>query len=192
MSGKSINFDDKKIEKSEFYKNRKVFLIDDIDVSKIQVSKKEPYGTKNAIEYFIGYNDNNTIRPLCVRLTQMTGYAKKFDENATMSFRANNKQLLKNYNKIWKKVEKLMKIDFESNCVYADDDKYIKTKIKIYAGNVITNFHDKKMHKEKAPCSCLSIRILDSVIKAKKKYYPQNNFRRMQLCTRKDKNREPY
>ena len=192
MSGKSINFEDKKIKKSEFYKNRKAFLIDDVDISKIQVSKKEPYGTKNAFEYFIGYNDNNAIRPLCVRLTQMTGYAKKFEENATMSFRANNKQLLKNYNKIWKKVEKLMKIDFESNCVYADDDKYIKTKIKIYAGNVITNFHDKKMHKEKAPCSCLSIRILDSVIKAKKKYYPQNNFRRMQLCTRKDKNREPY
>ena len=192
MSGKSINFEDKKIKKSEFYKNRKAFLIDDVDISKIQVSKKEPYGTKNAFEYFIGYNDNNAIRPLCVRLTQMTGYAKKFDENATMSFRANNKQLLKNYNKIWKNVEKLMKIDFESNGVYADDDKYIKTKIKIYAGNVITNFHDKKMHKEKAPCSCLSIRILDSVIKAKKKYYPQNNFRRMQLCTRKDKNREPY
>ena len=192
MSGKSINFEDKKIKKSEFYKNRKAFLIDDVDISKIQISKKEPYGTKNAFEYFIGYNDNNAIRPLCVRLTQMTGYAKKFDENATMSFRANNKQLLKNYNKIWKNVEKLMKIDFESNGVYADDDKYIKTKIKIYAGNVITNFHDKKMHKEKAPCSCLSIRILDSVIKAKKKYYPQNNFRRMQLCTRKDKNREPY
>ena len=192
MSGKSIIFDDKKIKKSEFYKNKKVFLIDDVDVSKIQVSKKEPYGTKNAFQYFVGYNDNNAIRRLCVRLTQMTGYAKKFDENATMSFRANNKQLLKNYNKIWKKVEKLMKIDFENNCVYGDDDKYIKAKIKIYSGNVITNFHDKKMHKEKAPCSCLSIVILDSVIKAKKKYYPQNTFRRMQLCTRKDKNREPY
>ena len=46
------------------------------------------------------YNDNNVIRPLCVRLPQMTGYASKFDENATMSFRANAKQLLKNYNKI--------------------------------------------------------------------------------------------
>ena len=30
----------------------------------------------------------------------MTGYARKVDENATMPFRANNKQLLKNYNKI--------------------------------------------------------------------------------------------
>ena len=103
----------------------------------------------------------------------MIGYARKFDENATMSFKANNKQLLKNYNKIWEKVEKLMRIDFESKPVYGDDDKYIKTKIKIYAGSMITNFHNKKMPKEKAPCKCLSIIMLDSVIKAKKKYYPQ-------------------
>ena len=74
-------------------------------LSKIQVSKKEPYGTNNALKYFIGNNDNAVIRPLCARLLQMTGYAKKFNENATMSFRANNKQLLKNYNKIWEKVE---------------------------------------------------------------------------------------
>ena len=66
-----------------------------------------------------------------------------------------------------------MKIDFESKPVYGDDDKYIKTKIKIYAGSMITNFHNKKMPKEKAPCKCLSIIMLDSVIKAKKKYYPQ-------------------
>ena len=103
----------------------------------------------------------------------MTGYARKFDENATISFRANDKQLLKNHNKIWEKVEKLLKIDFESKPVYGDDDKYIKTKIKIYAGSMITNFHNKKMPKEKAPCKCLSIIMLDSVIKANKKYYPQ-------------------
>ena len=29
-------------------------------------------------KYFIGYNDNDVIRPLCVKLPQMTGYAKKF------------------------------------------------------------------------------------------------------------------
>ena len=61
---------------------------------------------------------------MCVRLPQMTGYAKKFDENATMSFKDNNKQLLKNYNKIlFEKVEKLLKIDFESKPVYGDDHK---------------------------------------------------------------------
>ena len=42
----------------------------------------------------------------------MTGYARKFDENAMMSFRVTNKQLLKSYNKIWENIEKLMKIDF--------------------------------------------------------------------------------
>ena len=52
----------------------------------------------------------------------MTGYARKFDENATMSFKANKKELLKNYSKIREKVEKLMKIDFESKAVYGDDD----------------------------------------------------------------------
>ena len=40
---------------------------------------------------------------------------------------------------------------------------------------MITNFHNKKMPKEKAPCKCLSIIMLDSVIKANKKYYLQTH-----------------
>ena len=46
MNGKNMNFDDKKILKSDFYKNKKVFQIDDIDVDQILVSRKEPYGKK--------------------------------------------------------------------------------------------------------------------------------------------------
>ena len=49
----------------------------------------------------------------------------------------------------------------------------------VIAGSVITDFHDKKMQKEKAPCKCLSIIMLDSVIKANKKYNPQTLFRKM-------------
>ena len=173
MSGKNINFDDKKIKRSSFYKNKKINNIEDIDVNNILVSKKEPYGTKNSLKYFIGYNDNDNIRPLCIRLPQMTEYARKFDENSTISFIVKNKQLFKKYVKIWETTEWLIKINFESKPVYGDNDKYIKTKIKTYPGSVITNFHNKKMHKEKAPCKCLSIIMIDSVIKANKKYYPQ-------------------
>ena len=90
-----------------------------------------------------------------------------------MSFVVKNKQLLKKYTKIWETIKKLMKINFESKPVYGDDDKCIKTKIKTYAGSIITNFHNKKMPKEKASCKCLSIIMIDSVIKANKKYYPQ-------------------
>ena len=85
MSGKNIDFDDKKIKKSSFYKNKKIYSTDDTDLDNILVSKKESYGTKNSLKYFIGYNDNDNIRPLCIRLPQMTGYARKFDENATIS-----------------------------------------------------------------------------------------------------------
>ena len=77
MSGKSISFDDKIIKKSDFCKNKKIFQIDDIDANEILVSKEEPYGTKNALKYFIGYNDDDIIRPLCLRLSQMIGYARK-------------------------------------------------------------------------------------------------------------------
>ena len=144
MSGKNINFDNKKIKKSSFYKGKKINNIEHINVNNTLVSKEEPYGTKNPLKYFIGYNDNDIIIPLCTRLPQITGYARNFDENASMSFIVKNNLLLKKYTKIWETIEGLMKIKFESKPVYGDHDKYIKTKIKIYAGSIITNFQDKK------------------------------------------------
>ena len=106
MNGKNINLDNKKIKKSDFYnKNKKIFNIDDIDVNKILVSKKVQYGKYNSFKYFIRYNDNDVIRPLYLGLSQMTDYINKFDRNKiTMSLMVKDKQLLKNYNKIWKKI----------------------------------------------------------------------------------------
>ena len=102
---KSINFNNKNIKKSEFYsKNKKIFNIDDIDANKILISKKETYGKYNSFKYFIGYNDNDVIRPLYLFISQTTGYINKFDKNKmTISLMIKDMQLLKNYNKIWKK-----------------------------------------------------------------------------------------
>ena len=50
---------------------------------------------KNSLKYFIGYNDDDVIRPLCIRLPQMIGYVKCFDSNKTMSFKVNDNKLLK-------------------------------------------------------------------------------------------------
>ena len=122
ISSKNINFGDKKINKSDFYRNKKVVKIDDIDVNKILVSKEKPYGIKDSFKYFIGYIDNDFIVPLFIwalfdndfigllKLLQMNGYVEKFEGNATMSFKINNKKLVKKYNQIWKRVEKLLKI----------------------------------------------------------------------------------
>ena len=107
-TGNSINFDDKKIKKSDFYKNKKIFNINDIDVNNILVSKKEKYGKYDSFQHFIGYNDN-VIKPLYLELPQMTGYINKFNENKNkakykntirMSFKVKDKKLFKNYNKM--------------------------------------------------------------------------------------------
>ena len=132
MNGKNINFDNKNIKKSDFYnKNKKIFNIDDIDVNKILVSKKEQYGKYNSFKYFIGYNDNDVIKPLYLFISQTNGYINKFDKNKIrMSLIIKDMQLLKNYKKIQNKIEKLMKIDFSIKTTYGDDSKYIKTRIK--------------------------------------------------------------
>ena len=103
----------------------------------------------------------------------MIGYVKCFDSNKTMSFKVTDKKLWKNYTRIWRKVSNLMDIKFDSEPVYGDNDKYIKTKIKIYMDNVNTNFQGKKMPNENSSCKCLSLIMLNSAIKASKKYYPQ-------------------
>ena len=82
-------------------KSKKIFNIDDIDVNKKLIFKKEQCGKNNSFIYFIGYNENDIIRPLCLKLSKMTGYINTFNENKiTMSFMVIDKQLLKNYNKI--------------------------------------------------------------------------------------------
>ena len=147
MSGKSINFDDKKINKSSFYKNKKLFNLNDIDVNKILVSKKESYGTKNSLKYFLGYDDGGVIKPLCILLPQVIGYVKHVDSNKTMSFKVSDNKLLKKYKKIWEKVGNLLNIEFGSEPVYDDVDEYIKTKIKTYGDRVNTNFQGQRVPK---------------------------------------------
>ena len=135
-----MNFGDEKINKSNFYKNKKLFKIDDIDINKILVSKKESYGKKNSFKCYIGYNNDNVITPLCIKLPQMIGYVKHFDSNNTMSFKVIDNKLLKKYNKIWERVSSLMNIKFDREPAYGDNDKYINTNIKSYGGEIKINF----------------------------------------------------
>ena len=187
MSGKSINFDDKKINKSNFYKNKKLFSLNDMDVNKILVSKKESYGTKNSLKYFIGYNDGDVIRPLCILLPQMIGYVKHFDSNKTMSFKVSDNKLLKKYNKIWERVGNLLNIEFDSKPVYGDVDKYIKAKTKMSGDRVNTNFQGKKVPKENVSYKCISLIMLDCVIRVNKKYYPQTLLEECKYVIKKNK-----
>ena len=103
----------------------------------------------------------------------MIGYVRHFYSYKTMSFKASDNKLLKKYTKIWESVSNLLNIKSDSEPVYGDNDKYIKTKIKSYGDKVNTKFQRNKIPKESASNKCLSLIILDSVTRANKRFFPQ-------------------
>ena len=74
----------------------------------------------------------------------MIGYVKHFDSNKTISFKVSDNKLLKKYSKIWEKIGYLLSIEFDSEPVYGDGDKYAKTKIKTY--EEVKKFLKKMLH----------------------------------------------
>ena len=74
----------------------------------------------------------------------MVGYVKHFNDGKTikktMSCNVTDKKLSNNYTKIWEKIS-----SFDSDPIYGDNDKYIKTKIKQYGGKINTNFRKKEI-----------------------------------------------
>ena len=110
-----------------------------------------------------------------------------FDNNKAMSLKVDDNKLLKKYNKIWEIISNLLNIEFDSEPVYGDNDKYIKTKIKMYEDRVNTNFQGKEVPKEDASYKCLSLIELEPVIRVSKKYYPQTLLEECKYVIRKNK-----
>ena len=59
------------------------------------------------------------------------------------------------------KIQNLMNIEFHSEPVYGNNDKYIKTKIKSYGNKANRNFQGNKIPKENASYKCLSLIMID-------------------------------
>ena len=128
MSSQNLKFEDKEVDKKEFYSSKQAILLDAVDLSKIVVSSKWKISdTKH--KYFCGYL--NVIQPLCVILPQMSRYIKYFDDGGkNMSFVTDEKEVYEKYNEIWNVVKKLLKLKFAVSPIR--DGKYIITKLKIF------------------------------------------------------------
>ena len=64
------------------------------------------------------------------------------------SFKVEDNKLLKKYNRIWEIISNLVNIEFDSEPVYGDNDKNIKTNIKMYEDRVNANLKAKKYVKK--------------------------------------------
>ena len=108
-----------------------------------------------------------------------------------MSVLADDDVILK-YNNIWKKIKKLLSVEFDSKPGY--DEKYIKTRAKTFEDRVITKFVDNEIPKENTkyfPAFCIAICIaatcIDSVIKLEKENYSQVNLEQCKFRIKKRK-----
>ena len=113
MSRKNLNFGDKNIQKSGFYKNENVTRIDDIDANKILVSRTIWYKIFIQILYRIQWQC--VIRPLWMKLPQVIDYVRKSEGNTIMFFKISDKQLLKSTIKYGKELKNYWKKNLTVN-----------------------------------------------------------------------------
>ena len=100
-----------------------------------------------------------------------------------MSFLAGDDAILK-YNKISKKIKKLLSVEFDSQPVY--EETYIKTRVKTFGNEVVTKFTNNEIPKENTHYSYTAI-CVDSVLKLEKENYPQVNLEHCKPRQRKRK-----
>ena len=134
-----------------------------VNVDQIVVSSKFKHSDEG-YKYFIGYQEDKIVNPLCIILPQMSGYIKYFKNGGkNMSFFVRDDNVLDKYNEIWSVIKKKLKIKFHSEPVY--DEKYLKTKVREFDGVIKTNFLGNGVPKENMHYTCIACIAIDSVIK---------------------------
>ena len=100
--------DDTEIEKYKFRQNKSPIKdIKDIDINKIVVSNKLPFGKQDFI-YFIGYKDDKKVRPFCIFFLKMNVYRIDSDETECMYFMIKEEKGFDKYKKIREKVSNIV------------------------------------------------------------------------------------
>ena len=169
--------------KVHFTKKTTSININEIKINRIILFDITSYDNKDSLKCYIGYKHTDGIlSPLNIRLPQLTGYAKHFnDENKVINFLVAGKKLLKKYNEIWDKIKSLFKKEFDKNPVY--ESKYIAAKLKNteFEHRILKNNerHDIPIESKKnSRHDYLSVIPLNSILiypknSYSKKYYPQ-------------------
>ena len=99
MSERTLKFGNIKINKKEFHKSKKPIDLFSVDLDKIVVSDKFKHNDEG-FKYFIGYQKDMLVKPLCIILPQMNAYIKYFDNGGkNMSFMIKDDNVWDKYNK---------------------------------------------------------------------------------------------
>ena len=171
MTKKAIKFNNINVNKKNLHMSKEPIDLMSVNLNKIIVSDKFNYN-EDLFKYFIGYQKDEIVRPLCIILPQMSGYINYFEYGGqNMSFLIKDDEVWKKYDKIWDVIKNKLESKFHGEPVY--EYKYLNTKVREYDGVIKTNFLGNSIPKENMHYTCIACITIDSVMKTDKKYFPK-------------------
>ena len=138
MGEKTLKFNNIKVNKKEFQKSKQAMELDLVDTGKIVVSDRFKH-SEEGFKFFIGYQEDEIVKPLCIILRQMNGSIKYLENGGkNMSFLIKNDEVWQKYEDIWNVIKNKLNIKFHSQLIY--ENKYLKVKVREFDGSIKTNF----------------------------------------------------
>ena len=167
MSEKTLKFNNIRVNKKEFHKSKQPIDLMSVNVDQIVVSDKFKHNNEG-FKYFIGYQEGEIVKPLCIILPQMSGYIKYFENGGkNMSFLIKDDEVWEKYDKIWDVIKNKLGIKFHSKPIY--DQKYLKAKVREFDGVIKTNFLGNDTPKQNMLYTCIASITKDPIMKIDKK-----------------------
>ena len=167
MSEKTLQFNNIILNKKKFHKSNKPIDLLLVDLDQIVVSYKFKHNGEG-FKHFIGYREDEFVKPLSIILLQMSGYINYFENGSKdMSFLIKDDEVWDKYGKIWDVIKDKLGIKFHREPVY--EYKYFKAKVREFDGVIKTKFLYNGMPKENMYYSCIAFTTIDSVTNFNKK-----------------------
>ena len=115
---KTLKFNNIRLNKKEFHKPKEPIDLMSVSVDQIVMSDKFKHNNEG-FKYFIGYQEGEIVKPLCIILPQMSGCIKYFENGGkNMSFLINDDQVWEKYEQIWDVIKNKLGIKFYSQPIY--------------------------------------------------------------------------
>ena len=128
MSEKTLKFNNIRLNKKEFHKSKEPIDLMSVNVDQIVVSDKFKHSDEG-FKYFIGYQEGEIVKLLCIILPQMSGYIKYFENGGkNMSFLIKEDEVREKYEQIWDMIKNKLSIKFHSKPIY--QRKYLQAKVR--------------------------------------------------------------
>ena len=150
MSEKTLKYNNIKVNEKEFHKSKQPIM--SVNLNQIVTSDKFKHGDEG-FKYFIGYQEGEIVKPLCIILPEMSGYIKQFENGGKNVFFIKDDEVWEKYDEIWDVIKNKLSIKSHSKPIY--DQKYLKAKVREFDDVVKTTFLGNEVPKENMHYTCL-------------------------------------